>query len=349
MDFDQVCENRSAMSVRCLPMMDGRGADLVVVTAKMAYEIDASGRVVIAYAPVRLHDVMVGRSVRLPSDYLVEKPGTDVLLVGTAYPPPHKAVTEMLVRVRVGPVSKTVRVHGARVYQRHGARSVAPGAATPLAPTPLVYERAYGGVDESNPALPLIERRNPVGTGVARDPLSLLGTPAPQLEDPLAPLDSASPAPAAFGPTGPDWEPRRRFAGAHDERWRRERAPVPPADWSPRHNCSAPEGLWSEAPLVGNEVVEVVGATPEGLWHFQLPRYTPLFGATVRGKRSLLATHLDTFLIDADARRVELCWRAALPLPRKAEFVEAITVVGSEPLPLDVFGEHALEPRHPSP
>ncbi|MEO5727213.1 MAG: hypothetical protein ABI134_09630, partial [Byssovorax sp.] len=75
---------------------------------------------------------------------------------------------------------------------------------------------------------------------------------------------------------------------------------------------------------------------------------TPLFGATVRGQLSPLATHLDTFFIDADARRVELCWRAALPLPRKAELVEAITVVGSEPLPLDVFGEHALEPRHPS-
>lgn len=333
------------MAVRALPMTDGRGAEVAVVIAKMSYAVDAAGRAVVASAPIRLHAVWAGRSVRWPSDVAVEKPGTDVLLLGTAYPPAHRAVTEMYVRLRVGPVDKAVRVHGRRVYQRHGALGVAPGPAAPLAPTPLVYDRAYGGVDHSDHAAPLVDRRNPAGVGVARDPLRLVGTPAPEIEDPLAPLTSAQPAPAGFGPIAPDWEPRVRLAGTYDERWRRERAPVPPLDWDPRHGCSAPEGQWCEAPLVGDEPVEVVGATPEGRWQFQLPRYAPLFGVTVRGKLAALPTHLDTVLIDADAGTVELSWRASFPVPRKAELIEKIHVVGSNPLPWGALGEVGPPPR----
>ena len=61
----------------------------------------------------------------------------------------------------------------------------------------------------------------------------------------------AAPAPGGFGPIGPDWEPRQRHAGTYDERWKRERAPVLPADFDPRHNCVAPPGLWSATPLLG--------------------------------------------------------------------------------------------------
>src|SRR5690349_21300949 len=141
MDVDPVV-NTSAMSVRCLPMNDARGAEVGVIIAKMAYSIDSAAKRTITWAPIRLHaeHQVGGRSIRYPSDLAVEKPGTDVLLVGTAHPPAARQVNEMYVRLRVGAaITKTVRVLGPRTYQRVGLRSAEPGRPAPLEPTPLVY------------------------------------------------------------------------------------------------------------------------------------------------------------------------------------------------------------------
>jgi hypothetical protein len=333
--------NTSAMSVRCLPATDACGAEVGLIIAKMAYVIDSAAKRSITWAPVRLHaeSHAGGRSIRYPSDLAVEKPGTDVMLVGTAHPPAARQLNEMYVRLRVGPtISKTVRVIGPRTYQRQGLLGVAPGRPGPLEPTPLVYERAYGGTDDTDPEAPVSDPRNPVGAGFALERLRLVGASAPQLEDPNAPLTSDQPAPAGFGPIAPHWQPRARFAGTYDMRWARERAPIVPLDWHPRHNCAAPEDLWTSTPLRGDEPIEVIGATPEGQWKFQLPRYAPLFGVVILGARTALETHLDTVLIDADARRVELVWRAWFPMPKKLGMVDAVEVAGDGELPRDVLG-----------
>src|SRR5689334_21734690 len=104
MDFDRVCEGRTAMTVRCLPMVDHRGADVVVVVAKMAYRVSPRGAVALAVAPVRITTTAGGPrgSLRCPSDYVAEKPGTDVIMVGTAYPRLDRVTTEVDVTLRVG-------------------------------------------------------------------------------------------------------------------------------------------------------------------------------------------------------------------------------------------------------
>src|SRR5262249_27994042 len=122
---------------------------------------------------------------------------------------------------------KTVRVYGPRVWYE-ATFGPAPGPAASLVATPLVYELAFGGADETNPHDPLVEWRNPAGTGVARDRRSLLGRPAPRIDDPHAPAGSRGAAPAGFGPIPPHWEPRSGFAGTYDARWRRDRAPIAP-------------------------------------------------------------------------------------------------------------------------
>ena len=139
-------------------------------------------------------------------------------------------------------------------------------------------------MDTTFPGL-LVERRNPVGTGLAADPARLVGQRAPVIEDPLAAIPWRTPT--GFGPIPASWSPRAEWMGTHDEAWRRERAPVRPIDFNPRASCAAPPDLWSEVPLTGDEPVEIVGATPEGVWRFQLPRYTPRFLATVRGIEEL--------------------------------------------------------------
>jgi hypothetical protein len=64
----------------------------------------------------------------------------------------------------------------------------------------------------------------------------------------------------------------------------------------------------------------------EGVWRFQLPRIAIGFSSIAFGQRSEHKTHLDTVFVDADAARVELTWRACVPLPPKWEHVEKILV-----------------------
>lgn len=313
------------MQARSVPMHDVSGRSVLVTIAKIAYHVDASGIVSLAEGvPIRMADEpssdTANASPRYPSDLAAHKPGTDVVFVGTAYPRPGRAVTEQLVSVRVGPVAKTVRVFGTRVLQASLLGGVAPGPAQPLTPTPLVYELAQGGTDPDEPNA--FDPRNPVGIGFARSRATLEGRPAHRLEVPRG----GGREPAGFGPIPAHWSPRRELAGTFDEAWRTTRAPFAPADADGHHACVAHPDLWSAEPLAGDEPVEVLGATPEGAWRFRLPRHHPSFRARVNGVEQWLETHLDTYLVDGDARRVELTWRAAIAIPRKSDFLERVTI-----------------------
>jgi hypothetical protein len=253
----------------------------------------------------------------------------------------HWPVTKHDVHVQVGPLRKSVRVFGPRLFQSTGLGAVQPGPAAPLGPTPLVYELAAGGHDDSDPARPVIDWRNPAGLGAARDRARLIGKPAPQLEVPGSVVfqERQGIEPAGFGAIGAAWSPRRERAGTYDEAWRKDRAPVLPADFDPRHNACAHPDLWSATPLAGDEPVEILGATPEGAWRFRLPRFAARFESVSRGVASEHPTHLDTFLIDGNARRVELTWRVSLVLPRKAELLESVRLSTAEELPADLWDD----------
>jgi hypothetical protein len=62
----------------------------------------------------------------------------------------------------------------------------------------------------------------------------------------------------------------------------------------------------------------------------QLPRFSPGFSSFVGSQRTDHRTHVDSVLVDADARRVELTWRAAIPLPRKHEMLDRVNVFEKE-------------------
>jgi hypothetical protein len=323
-------------------MDDRSGRDVMVVIAKLTYAVSPGGTVSLAVppSPIRAVDVPTSdrpnASIRFPSDLADDKPGTDVVLVGTAYPPRGKEVTEQIVSLRVtGPVhalNKSVKVFGARVWHS-GLLGVTPGPAAPLGPTPLVYELSYGGVDDADHRAVTIDRRNPAGTGHVADRSRLLGQPAPPIESARPTLGTSNPTPAGFGAIAVGWEPRVARFGTPDARWRRDRAPARPIDFDPRFNCCASPDLWSETPLLGDEVFEIVGATPSGGWRFRLPAYRPLFRSKIRGVTTELPTHLDLVLIDADAGRVELTWRARTPMPRRVDDLEAMQIFGDGELP----------------
>ena len=123
-------------------------------------------------------------SIKQPSGHQLDQAGTDVLMLGTAHAPGGRATTQMDVSLAVGPVRKTLRVLGDRVWERArtDALDLPPGAVRKM---PLVWERAFGGTDRKGADL-RGEARNPVGAGYrARNgEKELDGLPLPNLEDP---------------------------------------------------------------------------------------------------------------------------------------------------------------------
>src|SRR5262249_47796192 len=72
---------------------------------------------------------------------------TDVLLEGQAWAPRGKAAPRVDVAVVIpGRISKTVAVFGERVWTQ-GIGGLTPTSPRPFVSMPLVYERAFGGVE----------------------------------------------------------------------------------------------------------------------------------------------------------------------------------------------------------
>lgn len=323
--------NGESMAV---PVKDKHGRDVLAVILTYTFAVGAEGGVelVSGAPPPRLIDEYNGEdparsSIRKPSLLFDVKPGTDVILAGHAHPPRRGDASSVDVTLHVGPIEKTVRAYGVRAWKAGAFGGVSPGPARPVKePVPLVYELAWGGYDDSDPAHIVAEPRNYVGTGVACVPRSLVGQRAAQLEDPRHPLTSSEPAPASFGPIHRHWQPRASFAGTYDQAWMQTKMPLLPDDFDARFHVSVPPDQWSPTPLRGDEPIEIRGATPEGLWRFRLPRISPGVSAFSGGRRQEHRAQLDTIVIDADARRVELSWHAAIPLPRKYEMLERVVL-----------------------
>jgi hypothetical protein len=266
-------------------------------------------------------------SIRRPSDLFAYAPGTEVLLVGHAHAR-EKGATETDVRLRFGPIDKTLVVHGLRAWKLGTFGGLSPGPARPIVePVPLRWELAFGGVDRSDPARQRAEPRNDLGRGVARDPRTLVGQPAVQIESADAPLGKGAMTPAGFGALHRHWVPRRDFAGTYDEAWEQTRMPLLPRDFDPRFHVSAPDDQWSPSPLRSDEPLEVDGATAEGVLRARLPRVAVGVSSRVSGAVTDHRCPLGRVLVDGDKRRVELTFRASVPIPDKLERLDDIRIV----------------------
>src|SRR5580704_17672367 len=97
-------------------------------------------------------------SIKYPSDLCLTKPGTDVIVVAAAHAPGGKAAPSFDAGVRVGPLQKTMRVFGLRVWEANGSGLSAP---RPTKGVEVRYDHAFGGLDVSDPEKPVEEPRNP--------------------------------------------------------------------------------------------------------------------------------------------------------------------------------------------
>jgi hypothetical protein len=329
--------NRTQYVAGIAPSMDKTGLDWGHVVVKGTFTLSGKAPPVPAQEqlPLWAGDQPLGddpatSSIRYASDLGPAKTGTDIALLGHAYAPGGRSKS-CDVGLQVASAQKVLRVFGERRWYRSVVSWVAT-APIDFDRMPLVWERAYGGKDDSHPdpSKHAVEQRNPVGTGFAASDSKarLEGLALPNLEDPRHPITAWNqrPTPVCLGFLGPHWLPRRSFAGTYDAAWQKQRLPLLPLDFDERfHNVATPE-LAVRPHLVGGEQVAAVGVSPDGPLSFALPREALSVSVWLRGKPSRHRPVLDTVVIEPDERRVSLTWRASFPCPRQFLQVEAVVV-----------------------
>ncbi len=285
-------------------------------------------------APVLEADVHFGEpgtsSIKYESDVCLRKKGSDVVLIGHAYS--RKGPVKILdVSLQVGSLQKTVRVSGDRKWHRSfGSWRITDPI--PFDSMPLIYERAFGGLDDAHPDSSKhgSERRNPVGTGFAVSGKKeiLNEMPLPNIEGPKSQIKSwkDKPAPCGFGFVGRDWAPRVDYAGTYDEQWEKERCPLLPTDFDELYYNGAHPDLVSTEFLKGNEMVKITNASKRGNLVFKLPQERLEVDILIQGVIGSHPAVMDTVIIEPDENRLMAVWRATIPTYRKFLLVDAVRI-----------------------
>lgn len=322
-------------TVDLLPHLDNDGVMATVVIIKQLYVIGLKQNQVFALtgATNRLTDEPWDEdspdgSIKLPSDFCLRKPSTDVVVVASAVARDRAPSTELDVLVRVGPVERFLRVFGLRLWYR-ASLGMGLTPPQPFETVDLKWELAWGGSDHTEDRW-FSDNRNPVGRGFARDPKTLLHKPGPQVEDPRQLIHSTrtNPHPAGVGAIGRRWEPRIGYGGTYDERWQKTRMPLPPLDFDERFNqCATPE-LITPTYLRGGEQVDLHNVSAHGPIRFALPKQDFFVGAETKWGMVPQRVVLDTVLLDLhdDQRQLEMVWRAVVRMPNPPRDLRMIEV-----------------------
>jgi len=188
------------------------------------------------------------------------KPHGEVLCAGHACALGGRPTPAARVRLRCGPVDKTLNVFGEREWVRGNDGVLRLTEAKPFVTMPLDWKHAFGGPEFKD---------NPLGKGIeaVTRPDGTQVVPLPNVEGDMfigAPTDR--PAPASFGPVDLMWPMRAKKNGTYDDAWVKTRWPALPDDMNYEFFCMAPEDQYLPGHFDGGEVIEVEGM------HKDLPR-----------------------------------------------------------------------------
>ena len=315
-----VLNNDTPFAAERTLLCDKNGADVWIVAVKGTFIINPDSSIAIAdeQAEVFLEPKYIGKpgesSLLYDSDLILNKPTTDVILQGHAHS--EDWVTQIDVTMRIANFSKTLRIFGNRYWDK-GVFGLKVSEIEPFKKMPLVYEKAFGGIDQlsDNPKKHDWEPRNPVGTGFAVEAEHLIYQQLPNIEDPKKLISSWKhrPQPKGFGPVRSDWSPRVKFAGTYDEQWEKERFPLLPEDFNDRFYQCAPEDQQTPKYLMGGETVELHNLSPNGLIRFNLPQVTLNFNTKLAGQMTAHQGNLHTVILEPDVPRVIMVWHTQLP------------------------------------
>jgi hypothetical protein len=329
-------ENHTPFSAERVWVRDRTGAEVWVVAVKGTFTINPNGFATLAKKQETISLVPQYRgepgksSLLYESDLVHTKPTTDVILHGHAYAPFGKRAKHVDVRLRVAGIIKTLRVFGDRYWDR-GLVALRKTNPEPFEKMPVIYERAYGGIDQKSgdPQKHGWERRNPVGTGFAVEANHLIGQKLPNIEYPEELISGWKdrPRPAGFGPIAGDWSPRIQQAGTYDDNWKKERYPLFPSDFNERFYLCAPEDQQAPTYLAGGETVELYNLTPRGLLRFNIP--TVLLDFTTHFFTGESIEHhavLHSIILEPDIPRAIVVWHTDLPCHTKGLKLERTVI-----------------------
>lgn len=172
----------------------------------------------------------------------VIKTRPEYLLRAVACPPGGAPAPACAVRARVGPLEKTLTVHGHRYW--HNGRASAP---VPFERMPLGWHLTWGGADVPE---------NPLGRGRAVFPIDTVEAHwLPNVEYASHPVGTPSQTgvPASFDRIDPMWASRAQWRGTYDEAWYKTHAPGFPPDIDWQHFNLASPDQWFPGELTGDE------------------------------------------------------------------------------------------------
>jgi len=321
-------KNRTPYAAKKTWGRDSNGVHEWIVVVKGTYDITPDGDVKLAdeqveplFLPEYYGEDGVS-SIRYEADLVADKPTTDVVVNGTAYAPRGRPTSEFRVSCRIAGIYKEVRVVGNRTWE--GGKKIS--AVEPVTEVPVVYERAFGGFDQSNPdpREQQMDARNPVGCGLVNNP----GQRLPNFEYPDT--DLATAGPAGFGPLASYWSPRRELQGTYDEAWQKSRYPLLPTDWDSRSLLCAPADQRPATHLRGGESVELNNFTRDAQLVFSLPRVHLTFRTRIDNQRQEHRSRLATVVIEPDFPRLIMVWQTSLKVRSNVDYLEE-TVVREKP------------------
>ena len=296
---------------------DKNGAHHWIVVVKATFDIGENGKLTLADEQLPpIHEPEYWgepglSSLRYESDMVAPKPGTDIIVNAHAHAPKGKPARSVDVALRVGSLTKSLVVHGTRVYTS-GIGGVSPSKPIAFTSKPITYEWAYGGADteDDDPSKQTLDLRNPLGKGVAKRSSSLVNTPAHSVEYPSG--NAAKTGPAGFGALASYWLPRLKLAGTYDAKWVEKRKPLLPADYDERFVLCAPVDQRPPKHLMGGEQIALLNMTPDGLLSFEIPKiyltFSSRFGSRAEEHRSKLVS----VIVEPEDRRLVVAWQTSL-------------------------------------
>jgi hypothetical protein len=324
--------NRTRFAADRTWVQDKDGVKHWVVVVRATFDIAADGSCSIAgeQSPPLLLPKYRGEegksSLEYEADMIASKPGTDVYVNGHAVAPNGRPTTKVTVGLRIGGRLKVLEVIGDRQYERDVTGQVVPSHPLPFLKVPVIYERAYGGFDDTDPdpAQQKLFAANPVGSGVVASRARLLGKPVANIEFPGA--SPGSKGAAGFGAVCSYWTPRIQYGGTYDAKWITDRKPLLPDDFDPRFFLCAPVDQQFVPHLRGGDRIEVAGMTPTGALAFDLPRIPLGFETIIDGKSKHHRGELQTVVVEPDHPRVIMVWQAMLRCHHEMDFLD-LTII----------------------
>lgn len=327
--------------------LDVAGHEHLVIAAKSTWTIPETGQRPrpLAPQPLVLADEFYGEPgespIRYGADMARFKPRCDVIFDACAHAPGGVPVRQLVAGFELGPLSRRLRVTGARRWQGRGndPRSFQLSEPDSFVRLPLHHGFAFGGTrwfDHQGERWCDTHEANPVGVGfvgprTVPQAADLAGPQIELMEAPVRRPDDAL-APQALSAVARHWQPRRALGGTYDDEWRREVFPLLPLDFDDAYNQVAPVEQQMPYPVGGErvELMHLMAGRPHVI--FQLPRLS-LKVRVLRTNYEQEAPDavVDTLFFEPEHRRFSAVWRASVPIHRHLHEIADVAIGPVDP------------------